>query len=457
MRVKTVRQHYLSFELPSSSSKVVQAYREKYGAINGVLLDAPEVLDLVHRDFERWLSASKGGRESKYTSEEILRVLVVMFVEAVDYREVVVRVENSEFLRDFVGLGFAKSMMDFSFVAKAFAAVSDETWAAMNETLGRYGREQEKVSGAKLRTDTTAVETNIHYPTDSSLLWDCFRVLSRVLQRVQRDHPKLKLRHRYHVKKVKKLAQFIARNAKSPSKKTQRRVKAAYATLLERVRWIVQISQSVRIRLGARSILEAPELEQVEPLAERVVDQTQRRVFEGEVVPSGEKVYSIFEAHTELIKRGKAGKPVEFGHKVLLCQTGEKFISHWRVLSGEEQDKDLVNEVLERHEAWFGTKPGMFAADKGFYESTAELARLERGIETVSICKKGRRTEAEAIRESSDAFQAGQRFRAGVEGSISVLKRAFKLRRCLFQGFKNFAAAVGCAVFCHNLVLVATT
>ena len=235
--------------MPSSSSKVVQAYREKYGAINGVLLDAPEVLDLVHRDFERWLSASKGGRESKYTSEEILRVLVVMFVEAVDYREVVVRVENSEFLRDFVGLGFAKSMMDFSFVAKAFAAVSDETWAAMNETLGRYGREQEKVSGAKLRTDTTAVETNIHYPTDSSLLWDCFRVLSRVLQRVQRDHPKLKLRHRYHVKKVKKLAQFIARNAKSPSKKTQRRVKAAYATLLERVRWIVQISQSVRIRL----------------------------------------------------------------------------------------------------------------------------------------------------------------------------------------------------------------
>jgi hypothetical protein len=96
MRVKTVRHHWLSFALPSRSSKVVQAYRDRCGAINRVLLDAPQVLDLAHRDFERWLSVSKGGRESKYTSEEILRVLVVLFVEGVDYREVMVGVENSE-------------------------------------------------------------------------------------------------------------------------------------------------------------------------------------------------------------------------------------------------------------------------------------------------------------------------------------------------------------------------
>lgn len=457
MRVKTVRQHYLSFELPSSPSKVVASYRERYWRLNQVLLDTPAILDLAHQDFERWLSASKKGRESKFTSEEILRVLVVMFVEGVDYRETVVRVENSEFLRDFVGLGFVKPMMDFSFVAKAFAAVSEKTWTAMNEALGQYGRAQEKVSGEKLRTDTTAVETNIHYPTDSSLLWDCFRVLSRVLQRVQRELPELKLTHRYHVKKVKKLAQFIARNAKSPSKKTQRRVRTTYAMLLERVQWIVGISKAVRTRLRARCALQAPELAHFEPLAKRVIDQTQRRVFDGETVPPDEKVYSIFEAHTELLKRGKAGKPVEFGHKVLLCQTGEKFISHWRVLSRDEEDKGLVDEVLERHKKLFGSQPEVFAADKGFYASTAELARLEREIETVSICKKGRRTKAEAVRERSATFQAGQRFRAGVEGSISVLKRAFKLKRCLFQGFKHFETAVGCAVFCHNLVVLART
>lgn len=457
MRVKTVRQHYLSFELPSSPSKVVHAYRERYWRVNRVLLDTPKVLDLAHKDFARWLSSSQGGRESKYTSEEILRVLVVLFVEGVDYREAVVRIENSEFLRDFVGLGFAKPMMDFSFVAKAFAAISDETWTAMNEALGRHGRAQEKVSGQKLRTDTTVVETNIHYPTDSSLLWDCFRVLARVLQRVQRELPRLKLKHRYHVKKVKKLAQFIARNAKSPSTRTQRRVKTAYATLLERVEWIVQVSATVRTRLGALCAVEAPELEHIEPLAKRVIGQTQRRVFAAEIVPPDEKVYSIFEAHTELVKRGKAGKPVEFGHKVLLCQTGEKFISHWRVLARTEEDKDLVDEVLERHETFFGGPPSVFAADKGFYESTGKLARLERRIPTVSICKKGRRTQTEVARERSQAFQAGQCFRAGVEGSISVLKRAFKLKRSLFQGYKHFVTAIGCAVFCHNLILLAST
>jgi len=455
MRVKSVRQHYLKFELPSSPSKVVEAYRAKYAGVNEILLDVPEIVDLAHKDFERWLSVSETGRESKYTSEEILRVLVVMFVEGEDYRETVVRVENSEFLRNFVGFGFAKPMMEFSFVSKAFAALSDEAWRAMNEALGRYGVERKGVTGVTLRADTTVVETNIHYPTDSSLLWDSFRVLSRVLKRVQCEHRELDLKHRYHVGKVKSLVQFIARNSKSPSKRTQQKVRTAYATLLERARRIVQISKSVRAELGPACAFEAPELELYEPLAQRVIDQTQRRVFEGQKVPPDQKVYSIFEPHTELLKRGKAGKPVEFGHKVLLAQTGEKFISHFRVVSRREEDKELVDEVLTRHEVLFGKKPEMLAADKGFYESPEQLARLEREIETVSICKKGRRTKAEIVREHEESFQAGQRFRAGVEGTISVLKRAFKLRRCLYKGFKHFEAAVGCAVFCHNLVLLA--
>jgi len=457
MRIKTVKQPYLSFELPSSPTKEVAAYRRKYGQINDLFLAVPEIVDRAHADFERMLSGSRQGRESKYSSEEILRVLVVMFVEGADYRETVVRIENSEFLRNFVGFGFLKPMMDFSFVARAFAALSPETWAAMNAALGRHGVAEEKISGEKLRTDTTAVETNIHYPTDSSLLWDSFRVLSRTLKRLQRGLPGLGLKHRYHEHKVKKLAQFIARNAKSPSKRTQQKVMAAYKTLLERVTCIVGISKTVRALLGPASVIEAPELVLFEPLVERVIDQTRRRIFEGEIVPPDEKLYSLFEAHTELLIRGKAGKPVEFGHKVLLSQTGEKFISHWRVLARQEEDKELVEEVLAQHEALFGQKPAVFAADKGYYKSMQQLADLEREIEMVSICKKGRRNEAETAREHGDAFQAGQCFRAGVEGSISVLKRAYKLGRCLYKGYKHFAAAVGCAVFCHNLVLLART
>lgn len=454
MRTKSIRQMYLDFSFPSSSTKVVAAYREKYAALNALLLANPAALDVVHADFCRWLSCSDAGRESRYTSEEILRSLVVMFVEGDGYRDVAVRIENSDFLRSFVGLGFFKPMMDFSFVGKAFAALSEETWKAVNASLAQYAKAGAWIGGEKLRTDTTAYEANVHYPTDSSLLWDSFRVLSRTLRRVQQEVPKLGLTHRYHDKKVKKLAFYIARNAKSPSKATQRKVKRVYRTLIDRVRWIAEVSQEVQARLGL-AFYDAPELEQYTPIVERIVDQAERRIFDGEVVPADEKVYSLFEEHTELLKRGKAGKAVEFGHKVLIAQTGEKFISHYRVMRTREEDKDLLNETLEAHRKLFGHTPATLAADKGFYESVQQLTNLEKEIETVSICKKGRRTQAEADREHGDAFQAGQRFRAGVEGSISVLKRAFKLNRCLFKGYKHFASSVGCAVFCHNLVLLA--
>lgn len=454
MRNKTVTQMYLDFILPSSPTKVVALYRKKYAALNTLLLANPEVLDLVHADFCRWLSSSDSGRESRYTSEEILRALVVMFVEGDSYRDVVVRIENSDFLRSFIGLGFCKPMMDFSFLGKAFAALSADTWQSVNLSLAQYAREEAWITGEKLRTDTTACEMNIHYPTDSSLLWDSYRVLCRTLRRIQQEVPYLGLKHRYHDKKVKKLAFYIARNAKSPSKSTQRKVKHTYRTLIARVHWICEVSHDAQKRLGL-AFFEAPALEQYTPIVERIIDQAERRVFDGEVVPVSEKVFSLFEEHTELLKRGKAGKAVEFGHQVLIAQTGEKFISHYRVMPQKEADKDLVQETLDTHRALFGSMPDTFAADKGFYAGMKQLAMLEKEIETVSICKKGRRTRAEEAREHGGAFQAGQRFRAGVEGSISVLKRAYKLNRCLFKGYKHFAASVGCAVFCHNLVLLA--
>ena len=454
MRTKSALQMYLDFTFPSSAaSKTVRAYWRKYEKLNDVLLANPAILDWAHLDFALYLSSSPGGRESRYTSEEILRTLLVFFVEGDAYRDLVVRIENSDFLRGFVGLGFCKPMMDFSFVAKAFAALSEATWHKMNEALARYAKDGGLITATRLRTDTTAYEANIHYPTDSSLLWDGFRVLTRVLRRVQQELPRLGLKHRFHDRKVKKLAFFIARNAKSKSPRTRQRVKTTYRKLIERVRWIVGISKDVGEKLGL-AFYHAPELEQYGPIVERIIDQAERRVFDGEVVAACEKVYSLFEEHTELLIRGKAGKPVEFGHKVLLAQTGEKFISHYRVLEQREEDNTLLPEVLDAHHALFGEGPAVLAADKGFYKSMKRLTALERDIETVSICKKGRRTAEETARETTEAFQDGQRFRAGVEGSISVLKRGFKLSRCLFKGYNHFATSVGAAVLCHNLVLL---
>ena len=454
MRRKSTIQIYLDFT-QKSSLKVVREFREKYDGIDGVLRKNPKILQWVHRRLSRHLSTSNKGREAKYSSEEVLRALIVMFVEGDSYREVVVRIEESDFLRAFVGLGI-RPMMDFTFLSKAFGCLGPKTWERINKSLTEYAVSEEKISGEKLRIDTTAVETNIHYPTDASLLWDSWRMLVRILRYVREEYPWICRKNRFHDRKTKRRYLYIARHAKSTSRRKQRTVKRMYRELIEAVERVLEISREALLQLPSWEPWRA-ELEHFQPLVECVIDQARRRVLHGEMLPADEKLYSIFEEHTELLKRGKARKPVEFGHMVLLGQTGEKFISQYRVMMPRIQDKDLVRDSLETHKSHFQTLPNTLAADKGFYESMKELRELEKDIATVSICKKGRRNAEEKAREQTEDFKEAQRFRAGIEGSISVLKRVFKLGRCLFKGFRNFASSIGCAIFCHNLIKLTGT
>jgi IS5 family transposase len=230
-------------------------------------------------------------------------------------------------------------------------------------------------------------------------------------------------------------------------------VKRVYGTLIGRVRWIVGVAEETLDVLD-RDGWEAKELEHYIPLVKRIIDQTEKRIFEGIILPASQKVYSLFEEHTELLKRGKARKPIEFGHKVLVAQTKEKFIHHYQVLPRQRDDAQLLGFTITTYQRLFGDVPDVLAADTGFYKNMDQIENLEETIETVSIGKKGRRTPQQQARERTEAFVAGQRFRAGCEGSISVLKRVFKLGLCLFKGFKNYAASVGCAVFCHNLIVL---
>jgi IS5 family transposase len=451
MRTKSTKQQYFDFAR-KSRLKVVNEYRKKYKILSQLLNKNPRLVSLVHQDLAKMLSKSNSGRKSEYTSEQILRSLIVMFVEQNSYRKVVIHIENSEFLRNFVGLGI-KPMMDYSFLNKAFVILGDRTWKIMNKVLAQYAKEQEKISPEKLRMDTTVYETNIHYPSDSSLLWDSFRTLARLLQQIQQELPQLALKHRFHIKKVKKLFLFITRNAASKNKSKKRKVKSTYRILIGRVNWIAEVAQET-LALLHQAGYDAELLAHYIPIVEKITSQTEQRVFQGVKLAADEKVYSLFEEHTELLKRGKAGKPIEFGHKVLIAQTGEKFIHHYEVFPKRKEDKELIKPTLKVHKQLFGTGPDVLATDKGFYENMKQVLKLEKNITTVSICKKGRRNQQEYERESTEEFKDGQRFRAGCEGSISVLKRVFKLGRCLFKGFKNYAASVGCAVFCHNLVLL---
>ena len=457
MRNKTADQEYLDFSI-KSTLKVVNEYRAKYEGIGQILEANPRILDIAHEDFCRVLSKSEYGR-SGYTSEQILRSIVVMFTEENGYRDTVILVENSEFLRNFIKLG-NKVMMDFTFLCKAFTALSEETWKAINGALSRYARGEQKITTEKLRMDTTAYETNIHYPTDSSLLWDSYRTSARLMKNAGAEMKQIGLTHRFHTKKVRKLALYISRNGGKKERGVQQKIKSTYRKLIERVKWIVSVGEAAENLLSRGNLTAmavAAELKHYLPIEHKIISQAERRVVMGEQVPSTEKVYSLFEEHTELIKRGKAGKPIEFGHKVLLAETGEKFIIHYETMPRQKADTELIKESLKIHGKVFGSSPAVLAGDKGFYESREQIANLSKKIETVSICKKGRRTAEEDRRESTEEFMAGQRFRAGIEGTISVLKRAFKLSKCFFKGFKNFASSVGCAVFCHNLVMLART
>lgn len=451
MRIKSLNQRYFDFSEPSSL-KVVKTYRRKYQVLSDLLDKNPRLLVLAHRDWAKLLSHSNKGRRSGFTSEQLLRSILVLFIEQLSYRDAIIRIDTSEFLRHFARLG-PGSTMDFSFLSKAFCLLSAETVAAMNQGLNAYAVSEGKISGEQHRLDTTVYEANIHYPTDSSLLWDGFRTLARLVRNIQKELPHLGLHHRFHDKKVKKLYTFIGRNAASKRKATQRKVKQRYRVLIGRVRWIQHVGQGVLDQVASAGY-ESPDLAHYLPLVHQIVTQADSRVLQGIKLAADEKLYSLFEEHTELIQRGKAGKAIEFGHKILLAQTGEKFIHHYQVMATRREDKDLLKPALEAHKDLFGRYPDLVAADKGFYESMKQIAALEGKIRTVSIGKKGRRNPQEQARESSDAFVEGQRFRAGVEGSISVLKRAFHLRRCLFKGFKNYAASVGLAVLCHNLVLL---
>jgi len=450
MRTKMSHELYFNFA-GESSLKIVNEYREKYDLLSIILDDNPDLLTLVHEDWVQLLSTSDKGREG-YTSDQLLRALIVLFIEGKSYRNTIILIDNSEFLRHFVRLGL-KSTMDFTFLNRAYSSLSETTIDKMNAILTDYAITEEMISSEKQRMDTTVVETNIHYPTDSSLLWDGFRTLARLISTIQNELPSLDLRHRFHDKKVKKLATFIARNASSKRKKTQREVKRKYAILIQRVRWIYGVGLQVCEKVLAAGY-DVPGLSHYLPLVEQIVEQADRRIIQGEKVPTDEKLYSLFEEHTELIVRGKAGKPIEFGHKILIAQTGEKYIHHYEVMEKLIDDKELLLPAIESHKEMFGEYPNVVSTDKGFYESMKQIHSLEEIIPVVSISKKGRRTQAEIERETTEEFIDGQRFRAGSEGSISVLKRAFKLGKCFFKGFKNYAASVGFAVLCHNLVLL---
>ena len=372
--------------------------------------------------------------------------------EGLDYREASVRIAESETLQNFCRL-LKKPTIDFTLLNKAFGALRAETWEMMNHILALGAVAEGAISTDHVRTDTTVTECNIHWPTDSSLLWDSYRVAAREMSYARELAPH-GVPWRFHPKKIKKLHLLVTRYARSRSKSRLRQVRQAMKTLIVRVEEMLEKTENFVAWAQRSTCLQVmcigEQLAARLPVMRQAARAARRRAFDGEKVPNDEKVFSIFDPHTELIQRGRRGQPVEFGHKVLLTQSKEKFITDYVVLEKNLPDDELLPLVIERHEERYGKRPESVAADKGFCPDHETYEDLEEEIDYLGVPRR--------TRDFGDNLMGiWQRWRAGIEGTISCLKRAFRMARCCFRGFKNFASAVGSAIFCHNLRIIAKT
>jgi IS5 family transposase len=466
LRTKCNPQRGLDFS--GSHLKITNEYYAKYEAVSSTLDQAPDLVDRIHEDLGKPLQKlnrkTRQGRPYAYSSENVLRILVCQVIEGESLRGIVVRIDDSEFLRRFVRIDHGP-MMDFTTLCKLKNAIRPETWAGINRQLAQLAVGQEWIEGDRLRLDTTAVETNVHYPTDSSLLWDVYRVLGRAIDKTRTIAPEAVGSGRLQTGRAKRLQQRIGRAAASKRGAT-RQLKPLYRRLIRMVEDVSRWAWSVRNELAKRShggsvidlaVIEGivQQIDGVLPLGARVVDQARRRVLQGERVPNDEKLFSLFEPHTELLLRGKAGKPVEFGHMIQIQQVAGKFITDYEVFPKRPVESTLLDTALENHRDLFGAYPATLATDKGYYENMDVIGDLRKRVAVVSIAKKGRRTVEETDREHDPLFRHGQRFRAGVEGTISFLKRILRLARCFNKGWKHFVSTVGQTVFAHNLLILA--
>jgi IS5 family transposase len=461
MRKKAERQLPLDF---AGTQKLTQDWYSLYRKIHEILEDNPAVLDLVHADLTKGVKKLKRNIEG-VASECILRLAIVQQIEGWSFRRVIINVDDSVMLRFFCRF-YDDPLISHSKYATLVNLIQPETWEQVNEVIVRFARDKKGFKGQQLRIDTTAVETDIHFPMDSSLLCDCVRVLSRLLQRVRRIDAVLVGPWRSRLRNAKQLTQKLLRGGATLHKATR---KKWYTKLIAATERVMAKAAEVRERIGSGQGAATNPLDRLElqewakelghylPLAAQCVAQARKRVLEEQEVPNAEKIFSIFEEHTELLIRGKAGKKIEFGHMVEVRQIEGGLITHYAAHVKRPAEPPLLERAVAEHKDLFGRVPKVCAGDKGFYSQQSVADVMALGVKRVCVPKKGRRTEEEEQKEHSRWFKLAQAFRAGIEGTISVLKRVYGLWRCLREGWVHFQSWVGSGVLAHNLVLLART
>jgi IS5 family transposase len=416
------------------------------------LLDqCTEILDLVYADLVRGLIDPEAGRKGMMTGEQVLRAMIVKQMNGFSYEELAFHLADSRAYRRFCRFGFADEIPSSSTLQRDIKKIRAETLEKINRALMAIAVKKNIENGRKIRTDCTVVETNIHHPTDSSLLEDSVRVLSRLTGRAREEY-NLDSLFVNHSRRAKKRALEIL-NGKNQQKRLR-----PYKDLIEIATRTVGYGQEAKERLDILAAAgiwgseeAAAELGHYLSLAERVISQSERRVFKGEKVPAEEKVVSIFEPHTDIIKKDR--RDTYYGHKIALSGGASGLITDLVIEEGNPSDSTLAVDMASRQQKIYGRFPLQMSFDGGFAanQNLTEIKKL--GVKDVCFHKKCGLKITEMVK-STWVYKRLRDFRAGIEGIISYLKRSFGLRRCTWRGLESFKAYAWTSVITANLLLM---
>jgi IS5 family transposase len=421
-----------------------------------VLLDQlPEATKLVFEDLawrgRKRVDPTKGRHGMG--AEQLLRVAILKQLEGCSYEMLAFHLADSASCRRFCRLGLNREPPKKATLQKNVKRVKPETWKRINDLLVLKAKELGIEYGEKVRTDCTVVESNIHHPTDSSLLWDSVRVLVRAMGGAKTEFG---IEFHDHSRRAKRRSLGISHAKTAAQRKTLYRdlIKVTDKTVKQAEQVAQQLDQ---VEVG--SILQmalaaslASDLRHYADLARKVIWQTERRVIDGETVPASEKLVSIFETHTDVII--KDNRETLYGHKLCLTSGASGLVTDVVVEQGNPADSTLAVKMIERQRDLYGKVPRQACFDGGFASRDNLAAIKELGVKDVAFHKRCR-LEVEDMVKSTWVYRQLRAFRAGIEGIISFLKRGFGLGRCAWRGFQSFQAYVQASVVACNLLIMA--
>ena len=435
------RHEQLSLEQPY----IDHSHAAELAKISQILSLHPDIAELVGQDLLRSLACPQTGARGM-SGDQVLRALLLKQMNGFSYRELEFHLADSVTYRTFCRFGAMEPTPSRSTLAENLKKVRAETLEAIGAMVIRYAAKTGVERGRKVRVDSTVVEANVHAPTDSSLLFDGVRVLTRLLRGADR-HFGFGL-YTDHTRRAKRRMLAIQYTGSRP-KRT-----AEYQDLLKVAKKTVGYAQRAVEHLegnaGAQKLAE--ELAHFTQLLRRVMDQTQRRVLEGEKVPACEKLVSLFEPHTDIIVKDR--RDTLYGHKVFLTGGASGLILDCTIEAGNPADTTLAIPMLQRQEVLYGRPPRQAAMDGGFASKDNLKAAKTMGVADVCFQKK-RGLKVSDMTRSSWVYKRLRDFRAGIEGMISFLKRAFGLDRCTWKGEESFAGYVQASVLTANLLTLA--